>query len=231
MKPTEKDIELIENFINGDLSAKETESFKSRLKSDTDFANEYNNRIKLSKLWKEADEYQKTRNEISKILENEKTSFFISHRYYIVSIAASIIILLGVYLLFFQTNKSMKMDTQIVQNDSSSANDNVIDFQMDEPTKLATVEVLRNPIDLISPEDNINFTDTDPIVLEWFSTSKDMDTLFVWSKSMNKIIINQVLVQKEDTMSYNIGFLPEGEYNWYLNDTLIKKSFTIYKRK
>jgi hypothetical protein len=231
MKPTEKDIEFIERFIDGDLSEKEIESFENRLKNDTDFAIEYNNRIKLSKLWKEADEYQKTKDEISVLLKNEKTSFFITHRYYIVSVAASIAILLGVYLLFFQTNKGIQMDQQIVQNDSSSANDNVIDFQMDEPTKLATVEVLRNPIDLISPKDNFNFTETDPIVLEWFSSSKDMDTLFVWSKSMNKIIINQAVEQKEDTIRYDIGLLPEGEYSWYFNDTLIKKSFTVYKRK
>ena len=103
----EKDTDLIEKYIDGELSGKVLEIFEERLKTEPDLANEYKTRLKIANMWIEADNYETTKSEISDILSSRKSSFFIIHARYIISIAASIIILLGgAYLLFFQSKNN-----------------------------------------------------------------------------------------------------------------------------
>ena len=115
----EKDTDLIEKYIDGELSGKVLEIFEERLKAEPDLANEYKMRLKIAKMWIEADNYETTKNEISDILSSRKSSFFITHARYIVSIAASVIILLGAYLLFFQSKNNIDQDQQLVISDST----------------------------------------------------------------------------------------------------------------
>ena len=89
------DIVLIEAYIDGKLKGEALSSFESRLKMDEAFANEYNQRLKITKLWVDADDYSATRSQIAKTLHTQKSNFFRKNQSYILSIAASIIILFG----------------------------------------------------------------------------------------------------------------------------------------
>ncbi|NOX85150.1 MAG: hypothetical protein GXO86_04160, partial [Chlorobi bacterium] len=97
----EKDIQLIEDFIDGLLKGKNLEAFRQRLETDETFAREYELRKKLARLWKDAGEYQQTKDQVGKIIDKEKRSGFFKSRknYYLIAIAASLILLIGIYFL------------------------------------------------------------------------------------------------------------------------------------
>ena len=74
MEFNEKDILLIEEYLDGHLSEEDTEAFKNRLKKDTDFAKAFEIRKKMPALIKDAMEFESTREEIQAAIPRDMHS-------------------------------------------------------------------------------------------------------------------------------------------------------------
>ena len=231
MKTNERNIELIERYIDGELKGDDLEAFEKRLKEEPELAKEYNARNKIAEVWKDTTEYETTRNEISAALQAGHSSFFQRNKMYIISIAASVAMLFGIYIMFFHHNNSLNNGQQLVVSDSVNNKDRAIHLNMEEPERLASVEVLGNTIKLLSPEDHAIYPHTHKIVFKWVSSSEseNVDTLYIYNAATRGLALKQAIHHEEDTMVYIVEKLPEGTYIWYLNDTLKINTFTISK--
>lgn len=229
MKANEKDIELIERYIDGELKGDDLEVFEKRLKEEPELVKEYNARNKIAEVWKDTTEYETTRNEISAALQAGRSSFFQRNKVYIISIAASMAMLFGIYIMFFHHNNSLNDGQQLVVSDTVNNKDKAIYLSMEEPERLASVEVLGNTIKLLSPEDHTIYPHSHKIVFKWVSSSENVDTLYIYNTATRGLALKQAIRHEEDTMVYIVEKLPEGTYIWYLNDTLKINTFTISK--
>jgi hypothetical protein len=229
MKTNENDIELVERYIDGELKGNDLEIFENRLKEEPELARKYEARRKMAALWRKADEYEKTRNEIAATIHIGRTSFFQRNKTYILSIAASVAVLLGIYLMFFQHRNNLNNSQQLVVTDTVNRETPAIEFQTDVPERLATMDVLNDSVELIFPVNNINFTIKEPVVLKWRSFSDKTDTLYIFNVSKNLLIKKLVTSYSVDTNTYNAGALSPGKYYWYFSGMTKKGAFSVIK--
>ncbi len=226
----DKDIKLIEDYIDGSLQGEDLLSFEKRLKTDKLLAKEYRLRIKLAKLWVDADDYSTTKTQIGEILNKEKESFFRVNRFYILSIAASIIILAGVYLLLFHENNvdlNGKGNQFADVHDSISNKENTIVFQYDEPDKLATIDSVSGNIQLLFPVSGEMFNKSEPITFKWKSDSNLNDTLFVCNESDRKVLLKLRVKLADTTYTIKYPQFAEGKYIWYISDSANYEEFMV----
>ncbi len=231
MKTNERDTELIEQYIDGELQGSNLQIFEERLKKEPELAKAYKLRLKFAGLWNETSEYEKTRGEIAAALHAEQSSFFLRNKTYIISIAASVAILLGIYLLFFQNKNNLNNGQQLVVSDTVNNKEQVIQFHMDEPEKLADIDTLNDSIKLLFPVNNIILTIKSPVVFKWRSFSAKTDTLYLFNTSEGLLIKKQIIYQNNDTNTFKLEQLDPGTYVWHFSDTTNKGAFSIVNNK
>ncbi len=155
----DKDIGLIEDYLDGKLHGKELDLFKQRLKSDTEFANQLQFRRKFPGLWNEADEYQKTRKEISQIIKQKKYPFYKTIKHYVLPIAAIIILMFGIYWIFIRQHKEdiTPQENKYANTEDSinAATDKNVLLQFDSPEYKAKLDSAnqsqKDTLDIIFP--------------------------------------------------------------------------------
>jgi len=225
----DKDKNLIEKYIDGELEGEALTLFEKRLKTDKSLAKEYNERIKIAKLWLDAEGYRATKAEISNVLSNSEINFFRSNRYLIFSIAASIIILFGVYFLMVHDNANISNEFANV-NDSIINREKTIVFQYDEPNKLAAIDSVSSNIQLLFPVNGDVFHTSQPITFKWKSDLNQNDTLFVSNKSDGKILL-KLRIKLSDTV-YTIKYpqFTKGKYLWYISDNTNHQEFIVIEK-
>jgi len=96
MSKDSKYFDLIEDYIDGNLSPKEMKDFRERMAEDPELYKLYQIRQKLAESWNKADEYEAIRRNIADSIKSEK-SLMSSLRKYYIPLAATIVILLSVY--------------------------------------------------------------------------------------------------------------------------------------
>ena len=212
------DNQLIEDYIDGNLKGAELANFQKRLKSDAELAKAYKLRTKLANLWQQADQYQQTREQIREVMDAEKKSRFLNRRktYYLLAIAASIILLLGIYWLFDSRDKNLK-------NEMAETAGTII-FQIDKPDKLAKIHYA---VQLISPENKQSFTRGDTIEFRWKPSADTVSVkLWIQKRNNNENVFQQSSLTK-DYMLFSTGNMAPGEYVWSVQDSTNKRFFTI----
>lgn len=222
----DNDIHIIEKYIDGELQGEALILFEKRLKTDESFAKEYNRRIKFAKLWVDADDYITTKAHISNVLNKSETNFFISNRYLIFSIAASIIILIGAYFFFVKDTGTIG-NQFAVDNDSINKKENTIVFQYDEPDKFARLDSVVSNTKLVYPVNIEILNDSEPITFKWRYNSNRSDTLFVVNDSDSKILL-KLRIKLSDTL-YTIKYpqFETGKYIWYISNKTNYARFEI----
>ena len=221
----EKDTRLIEDYIDGTLSQEQKIIFEQRLKSDKDFAYNYDSRLRASKLWLDADEYKTTHDSIRRIIKNENRSFFTRNRYYIFSVAASIIVLMGIYLLVYD-----RSDNGIKQDQFANTNDKAITFASDKPNILTSIDSVNSSTVLISPKNGDAFIKDSAVTFVWSSSYNHDDTLFICS-SLGMTSQLKLRIDLSDT-AYTIKYpqLNVGKYLWYISDSTNYEEFNVTDR-
>jgi len=225
----DNDKNLIEKYIDRELEGEALIIFEKRLKTDKSLAKEYKQRIKFAKLWVDADDYRTTKAEISHVLHKSEMNFFQSNRYLIFSIAASIIILVGVYFLMVHDNDTISNEFANV-NDSISNKDNTIIFQYDEPDKLAAIDSVSSSIQLLFPVNGEIFNTSQPITFKWKSDLNQNDTLYVSNKSDSKILLKLRIRLSDTTYTIKYPQFTEGKYLWYISDNTNHQEFIVIEK-
>ena len=229
----DKDINLIEEYIEGKLTGEILSIFEDRLKTDKVLAKEYKQRLKLAKLWIDAEEYQNTKSEIGKLIQKEKSRRFFNNRFYMLSIAASIIILISMYFLLFHennTNNNGQLNQFADVDDSVSNKENTIIFQYDEPDKLATIDSVPGNIQLLFPIGGETIYKSEPIIFKWKSDSKLIDTLYVCNKLDKKILLKSKIMLSDTTYTIKYPQLTEGKYLWYISASSNFEEFIVIEK-
>lgn len=229
----EKDLNLIEDYIEGRLDGEMLLLFENRLKTDELLQKEYDQRLKLAILWVDAKEYETTKSEIAKLIQKEKSNRFSNNRFYILSIAASIIILISMYFLLFHENNANQngQGNQFADiKDSISNKEDVIVFQYDEPVKLATIDSVIGDIQLLFPILGENIIKSEPITFHWKSDSNLIDTLFVCNSSDKKVLLKLKILLSDTTYTIKYPQFTEGKYMWYISDSTTFEEFILIKK-
>ena len=213
-----KDIQLIEDYIDGRLTGEELISFELMLTTDDSFAEAYRERKKLAQLWNEAREYQGTKKIVEDALRKTKQGFFIAYRYHLLTVAASVTIILGGYfLLRNEGGDSQNGLNEPLSNMESQTNDtNTIHFKVDEPNHLAAIDTVKATARLIHPVAGEFYGRNEPITFRWATDHDQVDTLFIRSDS-ESAVLSKTLVKLLDT-AYTMKYpqLRKGQYNWNL---------------
>ena len=99
MEVNEIDILLIENYLDGNLNAEEIKAFDERLESDKDFTKTFNFRKKMPNLIQNASDYKNVREEVRLEIDKYNTKKIQLNKTLVYSIAASIILLAGIFIV------------------------------------------------------------------------------------------------------------------------------------
>ncbi len=126
----DKDFHLIEDFISGKLTPEEENRFRERLKAEPALAKACNFRIKIAQYWNEAETYDKTKKQVNELIRKENNRKRRLVTYY--SVAASVIFLIGIAVLYMQRPKQEHPDNRFVLSENDTSTNNISTLSMDE---------------------------------------------------------------------------------------------------
>jgi len=220
MKVNEKDIVLMEDYLDGSLSVSEQAAFNKRLGTDKAFAKTFELRKSMPGFFKDAEEMESVRLEVGTAIQQEKAMIFGINRYWVFSAAASILILIAVFItLQFAENKNG--DTG--QMAKTEARDQL---ETDEPPNYANKKIVVD-IELISPVEMQVFQVGQPIRLQWKSLLTYQAEILITTSSFDKIDYRQSVRLSDTFFDVPGNKLKPGTYRWCLMDTIYNGSFRI----
>ena len=156
---TEKDIELIDKYLSGELSGSSLAEFEQRLNSDTQFTEEVRFIKDLKVSAKQVgrrelkDKLQSIARTVTIESENKRFSLLRKKTLIYYSIAASIVIIIGVSAIFyFQSDKSLEQLAEDNNKDTLLIDDSII-------SKKAEIETLLADKNIKTVNKNIYFID------------------------------------------------------------------------
>ncbi len=230
MKTTEKDIELIERYLDGDLSGKEKTEFEKRLGPrelissgtkkdkcpegyDPGFRKLYDFREKMALWWKYADEYEKTKKKVAEIIASEKKRKKLTIVY---SIAAALFICLAIPLAIY--------NNQGKQNKMAGSEEYKVGA--DYPEYDASIRYFDKSYKQLLPADKQTFKYGKPILFKWDS-ELEVQTAIVIKQTANDSIIWRVPVPSKLKQYELKKELDSGGYAWEMEGFDGKKQFEI----
>jgi hypothetical protein len=197
--------ELIEKYIDGELSNEEKISFEKKLHSNKELSQQYRARLQLASMLKGASEYKNTKDNISNILQKEQIKQFPFRM--VISIAAVLILFLGIYIIL-KNNTNQKEDIQIAKSDSVKVYKPVSSrskhfgtagyfrpFSNVDPNTIVKIEIVTDSISIIKNSGyqyklSVEFSATpDSVKLFSFSSEKKI-------VSAKYIYLNDSLIQR-----------------------------------
>jgi hypothetical protein len=216
-----KDIDWIEDYLDGTLCKDDVHSFEYRLKTDSEFAEEYRQRLALQEKWISAKNYQKEKERVLNIIQEEKSS--LRYRRNILLAAASLFIVAGLVsiLIFILPNESTHQFQQadnIADSTVKFDSDNVPQ-QLEIPKygKSDTVYAIQeNEIALLFPIKETEFRQADTIHFQWRS-SDTVRELIIKEKSTDSIALRIILMPGQSEYMLEAGKLKAGNYFWFID--------------
>lgn len=198
------DIDLIERFIDGDLSEKEQAEFEQRLANDSDLKILYRFRIKVADKWKEAKEFEETKNRIGQIINRERKRYpriGILYR-----VAAVLIILITIPALLILDRKE--------------ANDNIVDsgeikIHKMTPDEKASVNYFDEKFQLFFPGNGEIIGDEQNIIFRWESSLDVKTAILIKTADADSLVRRIEITSNIREYEAKIN-LKKGAYTWQL---------------
>ncbi|MBN1187358.1 MAG: hypothetical protein JXB49_34095 [Bacteroidales bacterium] len=210
----DKDFNLIEDFISGNLSPEEEKIFRGRLEKEENLARAYRFRSKMAKYWNEADSYETTKEKIKEILKKEqfKKKRLVTYLY----AAASVVILIGLTFFFVQQQKQGSLDHKLtnIENDTSASTISSLSINK-QPEKGSQF--------VIPPE----YTQHDTLIIQRNKDFMDSETIYIKRTTDTAIIKEYVLRSGEDSLLIPLKEIQPGNYQWILIGSKLSGSFII----
>jgi hypothetical protein len=214
-KLTDKDFNLIEDFISGILSPDEEKKFRERLEKDTALAREYNFRLKIKKYWNDAETYTTTKDKVEHVIDFEKKK---KNKWLVWGIAASIVILVGISILFYPRLKSHEPGLANVNKDSVSQLETPL-FMEKQPKKgkLYTLP--------------LTFTSKDTLLIQRKPDFPDSGIISLIDQENHKKVLKMEYSRQVDSILIPLSGIAPGDYQWEINGTSYSGSFRIQNDK
>lgn len=207
--------ELIDKFMEGSLTDPEITYFNEWVASDPEFEKLYYERVKLKEVWVKAYNLEKTRAEVSSAIRRRKT---LRNRQIIsLAAAASILILIGIpSFLYFNGNSEHQSipSNQIASLDSIHETEITPQFKsIEEKASFGKVDTIR----LILPIHNNIYKNSDSIIFRWTPVLSDSTVITILNGKNGNAVFKEKVAKGKDQFILEKEFLPEGQYEWYLD--------------
>jgi hypothetical protein len=210
-KLTDKDFNLIEDFISGILSSDEEKKFRERLGKDTSLAREYNFRLKIKKYWNDAEKYSATKDEIKQVISFEKKK---RNNRLVWSIAASIVILVGISILFYPQIKTHELS--MVDKTPDSVSREGMPLYMEKQPEKGKLYTLP-----------LTFTTKDTLLIQRKPDFPASGTVSLIEQENHKEIFEMDFSQRTDSILIPLSGIAPGDCRWKINGTSYSGSFRI----
>ena len=214
MTITSKDINLIEDHLEGKFSESENTAFKKRLKGDNELKAFFNYRNKIGQLLVAARELEQNRVFVSKVIKEYKNKRI---NWYAVAAVIVVLVTLG-STLFFQINKNTSHKPQYTQNRTGSSQKTAIQTDRYVPDKKALLTIT-------APAYSLN--DSIELVFDQTDNKPDLKQLIVREALSRDTIMDISLSPGQKYIRFLPGRLNKGQYEWYTNRSGLKGKFII----
>lgn len=220
----EKDLDLMERYTDGLLSDDEKKLFEAALEANIELKEAFESNEKLKQVWIDANKYEETKSRIKLVIDAEKGQTNSRRLWYIVSVAASVIILLSSYYFITQNQQinDFKTPEFITKNNKEPNNQ----LQIDRPAHYAKMDSI-STIQLISPVKKVVINANSKIEFEWYSTLTNSDTLRIYSLLDNDLILQIPVFLSDSVIGIQSALLEEGSYYWKFESQQDRGEFII----
>lgn len=215
MKDHKKDLEIIEQFLDGTFSESENMEIEERLRTDLDFSDLYNFRIKLAKKWDEANRYAQIKTKVVQQVNAVKKRRKQKIYYRVAAVLALFVAFPGI-LYHYKSNKDVQLASTLTQ-----------ELLMNQPENKASVNYYDDQFRFISPINNEAIELFEDILFKW-DCSLDVETTIIIKLVENDSIVKRVPVKSLNKEYKLDSKLEEGNYSWILEGFEGKKYFTIH---
>jgi hypothetical protein len=236
---SEKDLEVMEKYFEGQLSGMEMEIFETRLNEDQELKALFSFRKELPGLWVNARRIESTRSEISEILVDKDSSgksFSLSARRpysdeqpiisfirnYKLAIAASLVILIGSFFIFrFVSQK----ESSVMQESAYTIH------QPEKESYKGSLEELPEPSPtsstLLAPKEHSTFFFTQAVGFQWLYKAYSSSHLIIIDIVKGDTAYKAEVQPFQYYLTLKAGTLKPGKYTWFIGDSRIRGEFTI----
>ncbi|NQV02983.1 MAG: hypothetical protein HQ542_10075 [Bacteroidia bacterium] len=227
------DVYLIGRFLEGRLDKPALTEFHKRMQEDPEFAAQVELQRKLPEYWRQAERYQQVSSEVRRSLQATAQRGVFRLNRLVYAIAASIIVVVGLALVFILTNQS-GVGTDQMAEDSDTLFIPTVE-QVDHKATIEEVMPGKEPaslplVELIRPVQNATFMADESIVFEWIHGDTISMDLKIFEVASGKFVYTRTVEAFLSTDTLQVNSLQPGRYFWYLGDKSKKRSFTILKQ-
>lgn len=210
-KLTDKDFNLIEDFISGILSPEEEKEFRERLEKDNTLLEEYNFRTKIKKYWNDAETYSTTKDEIKQVISFEKKK---RNNRLVWSIAASVVILFGISVLIYPKLNVNEPGFAEMKTDSVTQKESPLYIEKQpEKGNLYTLP--------------LTFSPKDTLLIIRKPDFPALGTVSLIEQENHMEIFELDFSQRTDSILIPLSGIAPGDYQWKINGTSYSGDFRI----
>lgn len=210
---TQKDIDLLEDYLDAKLNSEELESFNERRKNDPEFAQLIHVRQMIGDAWTSGAEYLDAKKWVTEAMGNrlkKKSRFRSNVMWY--SLAASIIIIIGI-TIYFKFISSTPIDQDLFVAGDTTYHEIELQYT-DTLTYKASIDSLVSKYKL-----------SDTIMLSW--KVGDHERLFIYRSLDDSLFYTIDLEDSQETHKVAASNFIPGLFYWSLDDLDVKQKFEI----
>ena len=220
METDPKDIELIERFLDNKLSGQESFDFFQRLNEDKEFTRLVVLRNAIPGLLKDADNYNKIREEVKSTihLQGSKRLFF--HNPAQMALAAVILLLIATVVILFVANEHGIFPFNKTEN-LAEKNDTLMIQKKGSPDFKASKDIYYNPLN------GAVFTSADEVIFRWKPAHDSALQFVIFQKDQPVIAYQKKMNPGQDSIILQPGTIKPGDYQWSVGDKNSERTFII----
>lgn len=211
----------IEDFLDGRLSEVEKEEFLEQLKTNKELDRLYRQRIAIGNIWAKAKRYEETRQSVSQIIRKAKSGK--KNRFFMWSVAASLLIILSISGIDL-FNHYTTSPTEIVSTGQGHETQVVPHIKYAE--EKASIHFM-GELKMLAPNNNKLCNRNDSIVFTWGSNVDAESNLTIENQKNGKTVYREKVKVNAQKYVLEKDFLPEGEYQWYIEGFPGKEKFNV----
>lgn len=213
--------DLIENYLEGNLTEQENRRFQELLSTNAQLAEQYKIRITMGNHWAKAKEYGETRQSIHETIV--RTKMIKKNRLVAWSVAASLLVILSVSGIVLISDHENNLSGITLNSDETGIQ---AVPQIKQAEEKASIHIMGH-LKLIKPNKSMSCNGSDSIVFKWESDSNSQSHLIISNEKNEKIIYREKINLVDNQFILEKNFLPAGKYTWKIEGFDSKEQFEV----
>lgn len=211
----QNNIDLIEQFLDGNLSKEEQNNFNNLLKSDKEFAYLYRFRLKIREDLQKAIQYEKTGKLVAVTIKNINRKKRLNTIY---AIAAGLTLLIAIPGIYTIVNKQEQNNLA----EADSTNSEIFTPQIKQPESYANQgQYVPEALSLSTSQTN------DSIVFQWEPALDKASKFVIIEQAKGNEVFNSNINANARRIALSNDKLPSGKIIWYIEGFAARDSFNV----